>query len=126
MYHSTTEDSIKDTVAKSFAVATGEIRLLFATVAFGMGVDVKGVNTIVHLGPPSDIDDYCQECGRSGRDGLQSNAILINYSGSSGWYKTSNGMKLYIKNEEKCRRELILQPFGYKPTIHPNETPHLV
>lgn len=114
MYHSTTEDSIKDTVAKSFA-----------TVAFGMGIDVKGVNTIVHLGPPSDIDDYCQECGRSGRDGSQSNAILINYSGSSGRYKTSDGMKLYIKNEEKCRRELILQPFGYKPTIHPNETPHL-
>ncbi|KAJ8050125.1 Bloom syndrome protein-like [Holothuria leucospilota] len=90
-----------------------------------MGVDVKGVNTIVHFGPSSDIDDYCQESGRGGRDGSESYAILINYSGSSGRYKTSDGMKYYVNNEEICRRELLLEPFGCKPNNTSSRTLHL-
>lgn len=124
MFHSTTEESVKENVIKSFADKHGEIRILFATIAFGMGIDVKGVHNIIHIGPPSDLDDYLQESGRAGRDGAQSYAVLMNYSGSSGRFQTAENMKQYVKNEVLCRRELILEPFGYTPSHDPNRPLH--
>jgi len=44
-----------------------------------MGVDVPNIRTVIYFGPPADMDDYFQECGRAGRDGLESNAILYLY-----------------------------------------------
>ena len=125
MFHSTTEESAKENVIQSFDHEHGEVRILFATIAFGMGINVKGVNNIIHLGPPSDLDDYLQESGRAGRDGSQSYAILINYPGCSGIFKTAESMKQYVKNERVCRRKLILEPFGYTPSTNHNLTLHL-
>ena len=47
-----------------------------ATVAFGMGLDFTNVHCIIHWGPASDIEQYLQETGRAGRDGLPSVATL--------------------------------------------------
>ena len=49
---------------------------LFATVALGMGVNLKGVNTIIHYGAPRSIDDYFQENGRGGRTGHNAESIV--------------------------------------------------
>ena len=43
------------------------MRVLVATCAFGMGIDVKCLSRVIHYGPPSDIDDYIQETGRAGK-----------------------------------------------------------
>lgn len=45
----------------------GHGRIVFATTAFGMGVDVKALEHIIHFGPPNDIDDYIQESGKADR-----------------------------------------------------------
>jgi bloom syndrome protein len=52
------------------------LRVVFATVAFGMGVDIHSVRQIIHIGPPRTIREYFQETGRAGRDGKFSKAIL--------------------------------------------------
>ena len=46
----------------------GAVRVLFATTAFGMGVDCQDLDLIAHFDPPSDVDDYCHERGRVGKD----------------------------------------------------------
>ena len=46
-----------------------KIRVLIATVAFGMGVDIPDIYMIIHYGLPKDIESYYQEIGRGGRDG---------------------------------------------------------
>ncbi len=74
-YHAGRESSEKIDVAARFR--SGEIPLLFATKAFGMGVDIRNIRYVFHLGPPSSIEDYIQEIGRAGRDGLPSHAYLI-------------------------------------------------
>lgn len=51
--------------------------LLVATSALGMGIDIPDIRTILHLGWPWGLLDYAQETGRAGRDGLPSEAILI-------------------------------------------------
>ncbi|EDO29588.1 predicted protein, partial [Nematostella vectensis] len=53
------------------------VRLLIATIAFGMGVDCKGVKRVIHYGPSKSVEAYIQETNRAGRDGSNSVAYLL-------------------------------------------------
>ena len=81
MLHSCTPEANKNSILESFQQEHGAVRLLIATIAIGMGVDCKGVKTIIHYGSYKNLESYVQETGRAGRDGGESVAFLLyNYS----------------------------------------------
>lgn len=60
-----------------FRQRDSNIRIVFATTAFGMGLDISDIRQIIHVGLPSEIEIYVQESGRGGRDGQPCKAVLI-------------------------------------------------
>ena len=76
MYTSCTENSLKEEIVSSFVQPESRLRVVVATITFGMGLDCPNVHQVIHWGPANDIDSYVQHTGRTGRDGKLSVAIL--------------------------------------------------
>ena len=111
MFHMKTDDNVKDSICASYQDPKGSTRVVLSSTSFSMGLDVKNVDTVIHYGPPNDVDDYLQESGRAGRNPeIQCHAILLKYKRCLGSPNISNIMKEYVKTM-KCRRQLLLSVF---------------
>ncbi len=81
-YHAGLGGEVRDSVHRAFA--NGELELVVATNAFGMGIDRPDVRCVVHLAPPSSLEAYYQEVGRAGRDGEDALGLLLISPGDMG------------------------------------------
>ena len=122
LYTACTAEDTKDYILKSFTSHTGAVRVVVATIAFGLGLDAPDIRQTIHWGPSSDIEAYVQETGRSGRDGLQSTALL--YLRPSDQQATDEAteqpMQVYCRNSIICRRKLLMSEFTAETIEQPS------
>ena len=119
MYHANTPSHNKEVIFHSMQKPDGVVRVVFATVALGMGVNFTSLNKTIHYGAPSTIEDYFQESGRVGRSGEQGKSIVFWKPSDAPNYKDTSkprhaelaAVRGYLENTEECRRCQLLYYF---------------
>jgi len=117
-YHAPQTKEMKKKIAKDMNNPNGDIKCLFATQAYSMGANARDVAHVIHVGVPYTMEEYLQEIGRCARS--------ENSFGKATMYYNSNDLSAVRKDLTKamkslctgtydCRREFILEQFGFKP-----------
>jgi len=125
-YHAGLPDKERHRVQDAFL--KDDLKVVVATVAFGMGIDKSNVRFVVHYDMPKSIESYYQETGRAGRDGLPADALLLFGYGDiaisrglieGGGNAEQNRIELHKLNcmagfaeAQTCRRRVLLGYFG--------------
>ena len=108
-YHALQTLAIKQQILKELSTSASKVRVIFATVAMGMGFDILAKRQIIHVGPPRTVREHLQETGLAGRDGKQSFATL--YYNNRDIAKNHEGLSDDIRKfcclEDNCLRRFL-------------------
>ncbi len=75
-YHQVYTEHMKKFIVQELCRDRSKIRVVFASVAIGMGLDAPHIRRVIHCKPPTSLEKYFQETGRAGRNGQSSTALL--------------------------------------------------
>ena len=101
-YHAGLSDKERADHQKQFI--QNQVQIIVATLAFGMGIDKSDVRFVIHYDLPKSLEQYYQEIGRAGRDGLPSEALLLFSAGDAKKIRY-----FFEESEDKVKAERLLR-----------------
>ena len=113
-FHAECPDHEKDRLIEELTKGVCTARVLFVTVAFGMGIDIPDIRHIIHIGVRKTMEEYFQETGRAGKDWAPSVATMYynNFDIRSGKHQVDEVMREFATSNS-CKRNIILNYFGH-------------
>ena len=75
-YTGCTQESVRNGILRQFSKQSC-LRILIANIAFGLGIDCPDIRRVIHFGVSEDVETYVQQVGRAGRDGNQSQCVML-------------------------------------------------
>ena len=130
MFHARIPQHSKDVIVNSRMGPCEVVRNVLVSVVMGKGVDLQGVNTTIHYGAPSSLEDYFQASGRAGRSCDPTRSIaywtLTNCprrkDPCTSHHHEVIDVRAYLENSTMCRCKWLMEyfdPMSAKPESHP-------
>ena len=128
-YHAKMDPADRNKTQEAFL--RDDVRIMCATIAFGMGIDKSNVRWVIHYNMPKNIESFYQEIGRAGRDGASAQTVLFYSFADVATYKDmlaeSNPSNLGLQlaklermqqyaDAHTCRRQILLSYFSEELT----------
>ena len=104
MYHRSTVPRIKKLITESFPKKDSIIRLVIATVAFGMGIDCPDIAYVINWGAPSTFEDFYQQAGRAGRSLTMQSYSIVYHKTDISLRFTNDRMRAFCLASHKTEK----------------------
>ena len=113
-FHAQYPDHERKRIVEELTKDSSKLRLLFVTVAFGIGIDVNNIRRVIHTGVPYTVQEFFQEAGRCGRDRMAAiSLVYFNSYDIASSRNISQPMLEYVMST-RCKRDIILSYLGHR------------
>lgn len=119
MFHLSTHANRKKIVLQIMTSPPSKTQVVMCSSSFSLGLNLTGIDYVIHYGAPSSVEEYLQETGRAARElGAHGHVILLRYNRMTAGHTISPAMKEFYRSRYECRRKFLTEYLNLAKTAN--------